>query len=330
MGQAIGPFWIGNVPIDFPVVLAAIAGYTDLPYRLICRRFGSPYCATEMMLDRLVLMIGKLRNRMATLAPEDHPVAGQVIGSEPGVMAAAGAELCRMGFDIVDLNFACPVRKALSRRRGGYLMGQPGQVLEVVRAVVAAVDRPVTLKLRRSFKDSDTANDDFWRIAEGAFDAGVAALTVHARSVEAMYRGPARWEFLAEVRRRFPDRTIIGSGDVHKPADALRMIAETGVTAAAVARGALGNPWFFRQARDLAAGREPYQPSVAEQRAVMEGHFEHGVRFYGPEKGPKIMRKFGIKYARLHAHPKKVRMAFVDVKNPEDWRAVLETYYPVA
>jgi len=327
MDERFKPFRIGGVEIDFPVVLAAVAGYSDLPYRLICRRFGAPYCATEMMLDRLVLMSGKLRNRMAALAPEDHPIAGQITGNEPPVMAAAGAELCRMGFDVVDLNFACPVRKALSRRRGGYMMSQPEQVLEIVRAVLSAVDRPVTLKIRRGFKEEDSRYDDFWRIAEGAFRAGVAAITVHARSVQAMYRGPASWDFLAEVRRRFPDQTIIGSGDVHKPADALRMIEATGLTAAAVARGALGNPWFFRQARDLAAGREPYQPSASEQRAVLEGHFEHALRLYGPQKAPKIMRKFGIRYARLHGQPKKVRMAFVSVNSREQWQTVLDTFY---
>ena len=264
MPGTLNSFSIGNVQIDFPVVLAPLAGYTDLPYRLICRGFGAPYCTTEMMLDRQMFLDGKLRRRLVNLTDADHPVAGQLIGNEPDTMARAAKVLCEMGFDVVDLNFACPVRKALARRRGGYLMNRPEQIGQIVRAVVAASDRPVTLKLRRSFKHCDGA---FWDIASSAFDAGATAITVHARSVEAKYAGPADWEFLAEVKRRFAGRTIIGSGDVLAPADALRMLEQTGVDAAVVGRGALGNPWFFNQARDLAAGRQPHVPSIAEQKS---------------------------------------------------------------
>ncbi|MDY6913248.1 MAG: tRNA-dihydrouridine synthase [Planctomycetota bacterium] len=324
MSGTLNSFSIGNVQIDFPIVLAPLAGYTDLPYRLICRGFGAPYCTTEMMLDRQMFLAGKLRRRLVRLTDADHPIAGQLIGNEPDTMARAAKVLCEMGFDVVDLNFACPVRKALARRRGGYLMSRPKQAGEIVRAVVAASERPVTLKLRRSFKQFDEA---FWDIAESAFDAGAAAITVHARSVEAKYGGSADWNFLAEVKRRFAGQTIIGSGDVLTPSDALRMLEQTGVNAAAVGRGALGNPWFFRQARDLTAGRQPQAPSIAEQQKLLAEHFGQVCELYGPKRGPKIMRKFGIKYARLHTSPAKVRAAFVAVKRPEQWQAVLEEFY---
>lgn len=322
------PCQIGPIRLEFPVVLAPLAGYTDLPYRQICRELGSPYCATEMMLDRLLLIRGKLRPRLFAMTEKDHPLAGQIIGNEPAVMAQAAAELDKMGFDVVDLNFACPVHKALSRRRGGFLMTKPEQVLEIVRAVRAATNKPVTIKLRQKFGNADT-NDNFWRIAEGAFEAGVAAICVHARSVETKYFGPADWTFLAAVKRRFPDRTIVGSGDAVTPDKIIAMLRDTGVDAAAVARGALGNPWIFRQVRDVAEGRKPYKPSLAEQRALLLRHFEDSVRFYGPDKGPKHMRGFGAKYARLHPHPKEVRMRFVHVKKGEDWHKVLNEFYPV-
>jgi tRNA-dihydrouridine synthase B len=225
------------------------------------------------------------------------------------------------------LNFACPVRKALSRRRGGFLMSRPKQALEIVRAVVGAVDRCVTLKMRRSFKEKDKTHDAFWEIAEGAFDAGVAAICVHGRSVEAKYTGPADWEFIAQVKRRFHDRTIVASGDVLEPPDALRMLAATGADAVAVARGVLGNPWFFRQVQDVAAGQPPYSPSIEEQKALLQRHFTHACTLYGPVRGPKIMRKFGIKYARLHPRPKEVRAAFLKVMRPEHWKTVLERFY---
>ena len=334
MTVELRPFHIGRIRIDLPFTLAPMAGYSDHPYRLICRQFGAPYCTTEMMLDRLLLTKGRMRNRLLKLSEEDHPIAGQLIGNDPAVMAEAAKELCRMGFDAVDLNFACPVRKALSRRRGGHLLTEPDQAVRITRAVVASVREvwpgtpapPVTVKLRQKFDQAD-GEDAFWRIAEGAFQAGAAAVCVHARSVERKYAGPADWEFLAAVKRRLPDMTIIGSGDVLTPAQGLRMLAETGVDAVAVARGALGNPWFFQQVRELAAGREPHQPSLAEQRDVLTRHFAGACELYGPEKGPRIMRKFGIKYARMHPHPKQMRIAFVAVKRPEHWQAVLDEHY---
>jgi tRNA-dihydrouridine synthase len=230
------------------------------------------------------------------------------------------------GFDVIDLNFACPVRKALRRRRGGYLMSQPQQVLGIVRAVLAAADRPVTLKLRRRFA-ADDGDEAFWRIADGAFEAGAAAVCAHARSVEQKYAGPADWDFLREVKRRFAERTILASGDVLTPAAALEMLRVTGADAVAAARGALGNPWFFRQVRDLAAGREPCRPTPAEQRGVLEDHFAAACALYGERRGPRIMRKFGIRYARSHPRPAAVRQAFVAVRQPDDWAKVLEDYY---
>jgi len=319
-------FRIGPIRVDFPVILAPMAGYTDLPYRLICREHGAEFCTTEMMLAKLMLQDGKLRRRLIALDRRDHPVAAQLLGNDPDELAAAARVVLAMGFDAVDLNFACPVRKALARRRGGYLMSQPDRAIEIIRAVIAAVDGPVTVKLRQKFRQDDDC-DAFWRISEAAFDAGAAAVCVHARSVEAKYTGPADRRFIAEVKRRFADRTIIASGDVLKPADALSMLAETHADAVAVARGALGNPWFFRQVRDLAAGREPHRPGIAEQRELLERHFADACRLYGPRRGPRIMRKFGIKYARMHSSPRQVRAAFVQVKAPDDWQAVLDTYY---
>ena len=326
MPTNLKPFHIGPIEIKIPVILAALTGYSDLVYRLICREFGAPYCATEMMLDKLLLIRGKVRSRMFKITPEDHPVAGQLIGNDPATMVEAARGLAEMNFDVIDLNFACPVRKALSRRRGGHLMSKPEQVLEIVRAVRAAVDKPVTLKLRQKYR-SDDNEDNFWRIAEGAFEAGVSAIFVHARSVEVKYFGPADWAFLRKVREHFADKTIIGSGDALTPQKALDMLEQTGVNAALAARGALGNPWFFRQVQDLAAGRPPYQPTLAEQREVLLRHFAGACELYGNEKGPKHMRGFGVKYARMHPRPKEVRMAFVSVKSAKDWQAVLDNYY---
>jgi len=327
MGIELAPLHIGGIEISPPVVLAPLAGYTDLPYRLICRRLGAPYCSTEMMLDRQLMLPGKLRRRLIHLAEDDHPVAGQIVGNDPQQMATAAAELSAVGFDAVDLNFACPVRKVLARRRGGFMLKQPDLAGEIVRAVVAAAEGPVTVKLRMSFNAEVDSGDSFRRIAEGAFDAGAAAICLHARSVEQRYTGHADWEFLAGVKRHFHDKVIIGSGDVRDPASAVAMIEQTGVDGVAVARAAIGNPWFFRQLADLLAGRPEAAPTLAEQRELIRGHFDHAVEIYGPRRGPRIMRKFGIKYTRVHPAPARVRAAFVTVKTPADWQGVLDTFY---
>jgi nifR3 family TIM-barrel protein len=319
---------IGAVPIDFEVGLGALAGYSDLPYRLICRSLGAPYCVTEAMLDRQVLLEGKLRKRLIRLDPADHPVAGQIMGIEPETMAEAARALDAMGFDVVDLNFACPVRKVVSHKRGGALMNDPDRALATVAAVIAAVPgRPVTLKLRRSFRDDDRTHQDFWAIARGAFEMGLAAIAVHARSVEQKYAGRADWGFLAAVKREFPDRTVLGSGDVTSPAEALRMMAETGVDGVLAARGAIGNPWFFAQARDLAAGRPARRPGLDEQRGTIYRHFRLACDAYDPRRGLKILRHFSLQYAKTHPRRTELRNALVSVRTEDEWRAVIDRFY---
>ena len=330
-GSPQKPLRLGPFELDFPVVLAALAGFSDLSYRLICRSESAPYCATEAMLDRQMLLDGKLRRKLIKLDPADHPLAGQIMGFDPAVMARAAVVLAEMGFDVIDLNFACPVRKVVSKKRGGFMMSRPDIALETVRLVRAAVpEKPVTLKLRRAFLEADAECAAFWEIIRGAFDLGVAAVAVHARSVDQKYQGRADWDFLKRVKAAFPDRTILGSGDVLTAADALRMIRDTGVDGALAARGAIGNPWIFRQARDLAAGRPPFQPGLADQRNLILRHFDLASAIYGLRRALRIMRNFGIHYARVHPHPAKVRMAFVGIKSESDWRAVITEHYGAA
>jgi tRNA-dihydrouridine synthase B len=322
------PLRIGPIPIDFPVGLGALAGYSDLPYRLVCRSLGAPYCVTEAMLDRQVLLEGKLRKRLIRLDPADHPVAGQIMGQEPEVMARAARSLDALGFDVVDLNFACPVRKVVSHKRGGALMNDPDRALAIVEAVVDAVrGRPVTVKLRRSFRDTDESRESFWRIARGAFEAGIAALAVHARSVEQKYTGRADWSFLAALKREFPERTILGSGDVMSAADSLRMLEETGVDGVLAARGAIGNPWFFGQARDLAAGVPARRPGLEEQRDVIYRHYRLACEAYDPRRGLKILRHFSLQYAKMHPRRTDLRNALVTVRTEDEWRAVIDAFY---
>lgn len=322
---------IGNVRIGFPVVQAALSGYSDWPMRIIARRLGAPYALCEVMLDQFLLTV-KLRKRtrhFLHLTDEDHPVGGQLMGAEPEQFAAGARRLVAAGFDVIDINFGCPVKKVLGRCRGGFHLSQPDVALEVIGrtrdAVPAAI--PVTVKMRRGIDDSNESRDKFLQILTGAFQCGVAAATIHGRTVKQRYEGPSHWPFLSEVKRLFPDRVILGSGDLFSAADCLRMIEQTAIDGVTVARGAIGNPWIFAQTRALARGEQPHAPTLLEQREVMREHYRLAEQLYGPRRCGPLMRKFGIKYAALHPRDAEVRDAFIRVRQRSDWEAVLDQWY---
>jgi nifR3 family TIM-barrel protein len=252
------------------------------------------------------------------------------MGSDPDQFAAAAAELAAAGFDVIDLNFGCPVKKVLGRCRGGFLLGHPQRALEIVSRVRDAVPPqiPVTLKIRRGIDDGPESRDNVFCIRQGAWTRGAAAVTVHGRTVRQGYVGPSRWEFLREVKQHAGSRIVLGSGDLFSAHDCLDMLAQTGVDGASVARGAIGNPWIFAQARALAAGLPlPPPPSLFEQREVIREHYRLSEQVYGPELCGRVMRKFGIIYARLHPMSREVRNAFAAARRPADWHAALDRWY---
>ena len=324
---------IGPIDIGFPVVQAALSGYSDWPMRLLARRHGASYTLCEVMLDQFLVTVkdNRKRNRhFLHISDDEHPVAGQLMGAEPEQFAAGALKLVQAGFDVIDINFGCPVKKVLGRCRGGFHLSQPDVALDIVRRTREAVPAhiPVTLKMRRGIDDSVESRDKFFVILDGALAAGVAAITVHGRTVVQRYVGSSKWDFLTEVKRHVgPERTILGSGDLFSPQDCLDMLAKTGVDGVTVARGAIGNPWIFTQARALASGQPlPPPPSLHEQREIILEHFRLAEQLYGDRVGPQ-MRKFGIKYAALHPQHLLVREAFAKVKNLEDWRAALTKWY---
>lgn len=322
---------IGPIELDFPVVQAALSGYSDWPARVIARRLGAPYAIGEAMLDQFVLNVsrGRKARRYIRVTDEDHPCGAQLMGSAAQDLVSAAVKLAAAGFDVIDLNFACPVKKVLGKRRGGYLLSQPKTALQIVARVRDALPPqvPLTVKLRRGTDDDQPSRDNFFAILDGVFGLGVAAVAVHGRTVQQGYQGPSSWEFLREVKQHAGGRTVLGSGDLFTAQACLEMIAETGVDGVTAARGAIGNPWIFPQARALAAGRTLPAPSLSEQRGVLSEHYRLAEETYGPRRCPRVMRKFGIKYSRLHPQADEVRAAFVTVCNPGQWREVLERWY---
>ena len=246
------------------------------------------------------------------------------------------------GFACIDVNLACPVKKIARKARGGHWLAQPEGAITILEAVRDAVPAhiPVTVKMRRAFDETDEMRERFLQVFDAAYDIGCAWVTVHGRTVEQKYVGPSRWDPIRElVHRAHPgrvrERVIFGSGDVWNAAEIFRMIGYTGVAGASVARGCIGNPWVFRQARDLLADREPAPPTLAEQRAVLEEHFALALAVNATMRDPelhtgKTMRKFAIQFAKHHPDADRVKHAFVTVKSTESWRAVLDEHYPAA
>jgi nifR3 family TIM-barrel protein len=264
------------------------------------------------------------------VADEEHPTGGQLMGADPTDFAPAALRLVENGFDVIDINFGCPVKKVLGRCRGGYHLSQPPIALEIVRRVRDAVPAsiPVTVKMRRGIDNSAESRDNFYEIFDGAFRLGVAAITVHGRTVLQRYDGPSRWEFLRELKAIAGNRVILGSGDLFNAQACLDMIRYTGVDGATIARGAIGNPWIFGQARALAAGKPlPDPPSIYEQRDVICEHYRLAEESYGAERCLPDMRKIAIKYARLHPNYVEVRGDFCKVKEAGGWRDVLAKWY---
>jgi tRNA-dihydrouridine synthase len=202
--------------------------------------------------------------------------------------------------------------------------------LEIVARVreVVPPEVPVTVKMRRGIDLDDQSRDQFYTIFDGAFKLGAAGITVHGRTVRQKYEGPSSWEFLREVKQHAGERVVIGSGDLFPAQACINMMNETGVDGVAVARGAIGNPWIFQQTRALLEGKPlPPPPTVHEQRDIIAEHYRLSEETYGPWRCGRQMRKFGIKYAQLHPRAEEVRVAFIAVKRPEQWRAVLDEYY---
>ncbi len=323
---------LGSIDLDFPVVQAALSGYSDWPMRVLARRLGASYTLCEVLLDKFV---NELKDRQRTrrflwVSDDEHPVGGQLMGAEPTEFAPAAVKLVEAGFDVIDINFGCPVKKVLGRCRGGFLLSTPTAALEIVSRVRDALPPrvPVTVKMRRALNDEAESADKFWEIFDGAFARGVAAITVHGRTVEQRYNGPSNWDIVRSIKQRAGDRVVLGSGDCFTAEACLDMIRQTGVNGVTAARGAIGNPWIFREARALAAGLPlPEPPTLHEQRDLIREHFHLAMQVYDEKHAAIMLRKFGIKYSESHPNFLEVREDFLHVSSLSEWEAVLGKWY---
>ena len=274
---------IGPIEVDPPVVLAPMAGVTNLAFRRLCREYGAGLYVSEMVTAR-ALLEGNVRSlRMASFG-EDEPVRSlQLYGTDPRVMAAAVRRLVdEIGVDHIDLNFGCPAAKVTKKGGGGALPVHRVLFREVVRAAVGAAGGvPVTVKTRIGIDDEHVTYLEAGRIAE---DEGAAAVALHARTVQQLYSGTADWSAIGELKQAVTSIPVLGNGDIWEASDALEMMASTGCDGVVVGRGCLGRPWLFRDLADAFAGR-PLQapPSLGEVVAMMRHHARLLVDLLGDE-----------------------------------------------
>lgn len=319
---------LGNIQLDVPFYQAALSGYSERPMRILARRYGAPLSFTGVLLDKIALHPKAIRKLMLQPGDDEHPVGAQFLGADPATMAKAAAVFERIGFDMIDLNFACPAPKVLRRKRGGYHLKQPQVVIETIKRVRDAVSCPIGMKLRIGFDGGEYSQENFRHICDHAHRQGVDMLTIHGRTVTGKYRGKADWGIVSEIKRAYPEMTVFGSGDLMSAETICRRIETSGVDGVTIARGAIGNPWIFAEARALLEGRrKPPAPTLQEQGSVMLEHFEM-IRLHRPEKkAVAFFRKFVAGYCKRHPERKKAQMAIIAAKTQNQLIEAVRRWY---
>lgn len=319
---------LGNLTLDVPFFQASLSGYSDYTMRLFARRFGCPFMLADVMLAKSMAEPRVLRKACFRPGIDEHPVGAQIMGETPSIMAKAARDLVAVGYDVIDLNFACPVPKVLRRGRGGALLAHPNTVIDIVKAVRETVSCPLLIKLRIGTDHQPASQDNFWEIVTRSIEEGVDALVIHGRTVSQRYRGKADWDALARVKARFPSATIIGSGDIFDPLATVELMKRTGLDGFVVARGAIGNPWIFRDLRCVWENRPvPPPPDLAEQREVMLEHFHRVLNGYPEKRAIGYFRKFVVRYARLHPNRKQVTITLMAAETRAAVEAGIDALY---
>ncbi|HEV3021930.1 MAG TPA: tRNA-dihydrouridine synthase [Pirellulales bacterium] len=315
---------IGQVRIAHSIALAPMEEHTNYPFRLLMKQFGASLVCTERVDATDVARRDRRALRLLYTTSQEAPRAGQISGADPVVMAEAARVVEEQGFDLVDLNFECPIRRLLARGEGGALLADPSAVGRIVAAVAKAVSIPLTLKIRSGPDAERETAADVARAAEGA---GAAAVEVHARSVAQAYVGGPDWSVVERVKRAVAI-PVFGSGGIRHALDAVKFLRASGADGASIGRGCLGNPWIFRQARALVQGGAAIAaPSLAERGRVLVQLAEAEFRLYGANLALRRLPRASCYFAKALPDFASFRDAIRHVRSLYDLRQIVKEHF---
>ncbi len=314
---------IGSVTVPGITALGPMAGVTDLPFRTLCKECGADLIYTEMVSAKGILYNNKNTEWLLQVEEKERPVALQLFGEDPEILAEMAKKIEHRNFDILDINMGCPVPKVVNNGEGSALMKHPERIGKIVSAVTKATKKPVTIKIRKGFGKDDANAPLVAKIAEAA---GAAAIAVHGRTREQYYSGTADWDIIRQVKEAV-QIPVIGNGDVFTPQDAKRMMEETGCDGVMIARGVQGNPWLFAQIKAyLESGTELPKPDLDTVIAMIMRHAALHVNYIGEFAGIREMRKHVAWYVSGYPKAAKLRGAVNEVETMEQLKDLLYRY----
>lgn len=313
---------IGNAELSNPLILAPMAGVTDLPFRLLCKEQGAGLVCMEMISAKAIAFHNRNTKKLMQIDPGERPVSLQLFGSDPDIISEIAREIEEEPFDILDINMGCPVPKIVGNGEGSALMKDPKLVEQIVSKTVRAIKKPVTVKIRKGFDEDHVNAVEIARIAEAS---GAAAVAVHGRTREQYYSGQADWKIIRQVKEavKIP---VLGNGDVDSPQKAKALFEETGCDGILIGRAARGNPWLFHQIRTyLETGEEEPRPSMEEIRQMMLRHARMQIDYKGDYTGIREMRKHISWYTAGCPHSAKLRAQINSVESLEELKELILT-----
>ncbi len=317
----IMPLQIGNVTLENNLILAPMAGVTDLPFRLLCKEKGAGLLCMEMVSAKAILYKNKNTQALLEINPRENPVSLQLFGSDPDIISQIAHEIEDRPFDILDINMGCPVPKIVNNGEGSALMKNPRLAGEIIEKTVKAIKKPVTVKIRKGFDDEHVNAVEMAKVAQ---ESGAAAVAVHGRTREQFYSGKADWDIIRQVKEAV-SIPVIGNGDLLTAEDVIAMKEQTGCDGFMIGRGAQGNPWIFEQILHyFKTGEHKRKPSVEAVTDMILRHARMMLDFKGEYIGIREIRKHAAWYTAGYPNSAKLRVAINAVESYEELEKLLK------